>query len=165
MDASNGIIHVIDTVLLPPAEAAAPTRTITQIAESSTDFTILASALQTAGLDATLNEPSGDFTVFAPTDAAFSALLSNLGISAGELLASADLLDILLKHVVSGSVDSVTAFTLNGADVATRNPNGETVNIAIAPGTFTVDGAEVTTFDITATNGIIHVIDAVITLD
>jgi uncharacterized surface protein with fasciclin (FAS1) repeats len=162
VDASNGIIHVIDTVLLPPVEAATPTQTITQIAEASTDFTILALALQTAGLDATLNA-AGDFTVFAPTDAAFTALLTNLGISAGDLLANPDLSDILLKHVVSGSVDSVTAFTLNGADVPTLN--GETVNFAIDSGTFTVDGAQVTTFDIPATNGVIHVIDAVITLD
>ncbi|MDX2486668.1 MAG: fasciclin domain-containing protein [Gammaproteobacteria bacterium] len=162
VDASNGIIHVIDTVLLPPVEAATPTQTITQIAEASTDFTILALALQTAGLDATLNA-AGDFTVFAPTDAAFTALLTNLGISAGDLLANPDLSDILLKHVVSGSVDSVTAFTLNGADVPTLN--GETVNFAIDSDKFTVDGAQVTTFDIPATNGVIHVIDAVITLD
>jgi uncharacterized surface protein with fasciclin (FAS1) repeats len=165
VDASNGIIHVIDTVLLPPAEAATPTQTITQIAEGSADFTTLALALQTAGLDATLNDAAGDFTVFAPTDAAFSALLTSLGISAGQLLASPDLSNILLKHVVSGSVDSITAFTLNGADVPTLNTNGETVKIAIDSGVFTVDDAQVTVFDIPATNGVIHVIDAVITLD
>jgi uncharacterized surface protein with fasciclin (FAS1) repeats len=165
VDASNGIIHVIDTVLTPPVDAATPTETITQIVESSADFTTLALALQTASLDATLNDASADFTVFAPTDAAFAALLSDLGISAADLLASPDLSNILLKHVVSGSVDSVTAFTLNGIDVSTLNPDGETVEIAIGSGEFTVDGAQVTTFDIVATNGIVHVIDAVITLD
>jgi uncharacterized surface protein with fasciclin (FAS1) repeats len=165
VDASNGIIHVIDTVLLPPEEAATPTQTITQIAEASADFTVLALALQTAGLDATLNDATSDFTVFAPTDAAFTALLSTLGITAAELLADPNLTEILLKHVVSGSVDSVTAFTLNGADVPTLNTNGETVKFEIDSGAFTVDGAQVTTFDIAATNGIIHVIDAVITLD
>lgn len=165
VDASNGIIHAIDTVLLPPADPAMPTQTITQIAESSGDFTILAQALQTAGLDATLNDAMGDFTVFAPTDAAFTALLANLGISAADLLASLDLSNILLKHVVSGSVDSITAFTLNGVDVETLNPNDETVEIAIDSGQFTVDGAQVTDFDIAATNGVIHVIEAVITLD
>jgi uncharacterized surface protein with fasciclin (FAS1) repeats len=156
---------VIDTVLLPPEEAATPTQTITQIAEASADFTVLALALQTAGLDATLNDATSDFTVFAPTDAAFTALLTTLGITAAELLADPNLTDILLKHVVSGSVDSVTAFTLNGADVPTLNTNGETVEFEIDSGAFTVDGAQVTTFDIAATNGIIHVIDAVITLD
>ncbi|MDH3635115.1 MAG: fasciclin domain-containing protein [Gammaproteobacteria bacterium] len=165
VDASNGIIHVIDTVLTPPADAAAPTQTITQIAQASGNFTTLVLALQAAGLDATLNDASGDFTVFAPTDAAFTALLHHLGISAADLLASPDLSKILLKHVVSGSVDSVTAFTLNGAEVMTLNPDGETVEFEIDSGQFTVDGAQVTTFDIVATNGIIHVIDAVITLD
>jgi len=165
VDASNGIIHVIDTVLTPPADATDPTMTITQIAQSSADFTILVLALQAAGLEDTLNDPSGDFTVFAPTNAAFTALLGTLGISAGDLLASPNLSKILLKHVLAGSVDSVTAFTLNGADVPTLNPDGETVELAIAPGQFTVDGAQVTTFDVGATNGVIHIIDAVITLD
>jgi uncharacterized surface protein with fasciclin (FAS1) repeats len=165
VDASNGIIHVIDTVLLPPEDAGTPTQTITQLAEASTDFTILAQALQTTGLDDTLNDPSGDFTVFAPTDAAFTTLLNDLGITDAQLLASPDLTKILLKHVLAGSVDSITAFTLNGADVATLNPDGETVKLEIDSGEFTVDGAAVDEFDISATNGIIHVIDAVITLD
>lgn len=165
VDASNGIIHVIDTVLTPPTDTAAPTQTITQIAQASPDFTVLVAALQAAGLDTVLDDASGDFTVFAPTDDAFMALLSDLGISAADLLASPDLSKILLKHVVSGSVDSVTAFTLNGLDVMTLNPDGETVKVEIDSGRFTVDGAQVTTFDIAATNGIIHVIDAVITLD
>ena len=164
VDASNGIIHVIDTVLDPPADAAAPTQTITQIAQADPNFSILVLALGAANLADTLNGP-GDFTVFAPTDAAFTALLGTLGISAAQLLASPDLANILLKHVVSGSVDSVTAFTLNGADVPTLNPNGETITLAIDANELTVDGAEVTTFDIPATNGVIHIIDAVITLD
>jgi uncharacterized surface protein with fasciclin (FAS1) repeats len=165
VDASNGIIHVIDTVLLPPEDAGTPTQTITQLAEASTDFTILAQALQTTGLDDTLNDPSGDFTVFAPKDAAFTTLLNDLGITDAQLLASPDLTKILLKHVLAGSVDSITAFTLNGADVATLNPDGETVKLEIDSGEFTVDGAPVDEFDIRATNGIVHVIDAVITLD
>jgi len=164
IDASNGIIHVIDTVLLPPAEATTPTETIYQIASGDSDFTTLVAALDTSGLNSTL-DAAGDFTVFAPTDAAFAVLLSDLGINAGQLLASSDLSEILLKHVVSGSVDSVTAFTLNGTDVPTLNVAGETVEIEIDSGEFTVDNAQVTAFDIRATNGIIHVIDAVITLD
>ena len=165
VDASNGIIHVIDTVLLPPEDVVTPTQTITQLAEASADFTILAQALQTTGLDDTLNDPSGDFTVFAPTDAAFAALLADLGIGAGDLLTNPALSDILLKHVLSGSVDSITAFTLNGAEVPTLNSDGETVKLEIDSGMFTVDGAEVEEFDVRATNGIVHVIDAVITLD
>ena len=165
VDASNGIIHVIDTVLQPPEDAVTPTQTITQLAEASADFTILALALQTAGLDDTLDDPSGDFTVFAPTDTAFTTLLNDLGITDAQLLASPDLTKILLKHVLAGSVDSITAFTLNGADVPTLNPDGETVELEIDSGELTVEGAAVEEFDIRATNGNIHVIDADITLD
>jgi uncharacterized surface protein with fasciclin (FAS1) repeats len=165
VDASNGIIHVIDTVLLPPEDAETPTQTITELALGAPDFTTLVAALQTAGLDSVLNDPSGDFTVFAPTNAAFDALLADLGITAGDLLTNPALSDILLKHVVEGSVDSITAFTLNGADVPTLNPNGETVKLEIDSGELTVGGAPVDEFDIRATNGIIHVIDAVILLD
>jgi uncharacterized surface protein with fasciclin (FAS1) repeats len=165
VDASNGIIHVIDTVLLPPEDAETPTQTITELALGAPDFTTLVAALQTAGLDSVLNDPSGDFTVFAPTNAAFDALLADLGITAGDLLTNPALSDILLKHVVEGSVDSITAFTLNGADVPTLNPDGETVKLEIDSGELTVGGAPVDEFDIRATNGIIHVIDAVILLD
>ena len=165
VDASNGIIHAVDTVLLPPAPDTRTTN-IVETAQGNPDFSTLVTALSaTSDLVATLSDPNGDFTVFAPTNAAFDALeASNPGIIAN-LLATPDgtLRDILLKHVVDGSVDSVTAFTLNGADVETVN--GETVNIAIDSGVFTVDGAQVTTFDIVTTNGVIHVIDAVITLD
>jgi uncharacterized surface protein with fasciclin (FAS1) repeats len=165
VDASNGIIHVIDSVLSPPADGPAPTQTIAQIAQGNTDFEVLVLALGAANLVDALNDPAGDFTVFAPTDDAFTALLGDLGIDAATLLNSEDLDDILLKHVVSGSVDSITAFTLNGADVITLNPAEETVNIEITNGELRVNGAKVTTFDIQATNGIIHIIDAVITLD
>jgi uncharacterized surface protein with fasciclin (FAS1) repeats len=163
VDASNGIIHVIDTVLLPPADAAAPTLNIVETAQGNPDFSTLVTALSaTSDLVSTLSDPNGDFTVFAPTNAAFAALPAGL---LNTLLATPDgtLRDILLKHVVTGSVDSVTAFTLNGTEVPTVN--GETVEIAIDSGVFTVDGAQVTTFDIITTNGVIHVIDAVITLD
>ena len=59
----------------------------------------------------------------------------------------------------------MTAFTLNGADVMTLNPAEETVTIEITNGELRIDGAKVTTFDVQATNGVIHIIDAVITLD
>ena len=160
VDASNGIIHAIDTVLLPPADAATPTETIYQIASGNADFSTLVAALDATGLNSTLNA-AGDFTVFAPTNAAFDAL--GAGVVTALLGDLPTLEKILLKHVVSGSVDSVTAFTLNGTEVPTVN--GETIEIAIDSGVFTVDGAQVTTFDILTTNGVIHVIDAVITLD
>lgn len=163
VDASNGIIHVIDTVLLPPAEISAPSQNIVEIAVTDGNFTKLVAALQATGLDTTLTDATAEFTVFAPTDAAFDALQTDLGLSDAELLALPNLADILTKHVVAGAVDSVTAFTLNGVDVTTVN--GETVAVAIDSGEFSVDDAKVTAFDIRATNGIIHVIDTVILTD
>ncbi|MCG8613736.1 MAG: fasciclin domain-containing protein [Pseudomonadales bacterium] len=163
MDASNGIIHVIDTVLLPPAEISAPNQNIVEIAVTDGNFTKLVAGLQATGLDTTLTDATAEFTVFAPTDAAFDALQTDLGLSDAELLALPNLADILTKHVVAGAVDSVTAFTLNGVDVTTVN--GETVAVAIDSGEFSVDDAKVTAFDIRATNGIIHVIDTVILTD
>jgi transforming growth factor-beta-induced protein len=158
--ASNGVIHAIDTVLLPPAEATTPTETIYQLASSNGDLTTLKAALDATGLNNTL-DAAGNYTVFAPTNAAFDALGADV---IATLLADLPTLEnILLKHVVAGSVDSITAFTLNGDDVETLN--GETVKLEIDSGVFTVDGAKVTTFDVRATNGIIHVIDAVILLD
>jgi uncharacterized surface protein with fasciclin (FAS1) repeats len=162
VDASNGIIHIIDKVLLPPADVvAAPTDNIVETAIAAGNFTTLVTALQATGLDTTLADESADFTVFAPTDAAF-ALLGTDTINA--LLADTTTLSsILLKHVVNGSVDSLTAFTLNGSEVATVNT--ETVAIDIIDGDLFVDDSKVTTFDIQTSNGIIHVIDAVIMLD
>ncbi|MEJ2329656.1 MAG: fasciclin domain-containing protein [Gammaproteobacteria bacterium] len=163
VQASNGVIHAIDTVLLPPAEATTPTQNIVEIAQGDMDLSTLVTALSaTSDLVATLSDPNGDYTVFAPTNAAFAALPAG---TIDALLQNPDgaLRDILLKHVRAGSVDSITAFTLNGAEV--EMANGETVKLEIDSGEFTVDGAKVTIFDIPATNGIIHVIDAVILLD
>merc|ERR1711904_299371 len=94
---SNGVIHVIDSVLLPPVIPD-----IVETAISAGNFTVLVEALQTAGLVDAL-KGAGPFTVFAPTDAAFVALLDNLGVTKAELLARDDLADILKYHVLSGS--------------------------------------------------------------
>ncbi len=161
VDASNGIIHIIDSVLMPPAEVITPTQNIVETAQSNSDFSTLVSALQATGLDTTLADPNAQFTVFAPTNAAFDALGAG---AVTALLNDLPLLEsILTKHVVAGAVDSQTAFTLNGTDVTTVN--GETGAISIMPDQFMVDSSQVTTFDIRTTNGIIHVIDAVIQLD
>merc|ERR1712194_331033 len=77
---SNGVIHVIDSVLLPPVPD------IVETAISAGSFTVLVEALQTAGLVDAL-QGAGPFTVFAPTDAAFTALLDSLGVTKAELLA------------------------------------------------------------------------------
>ena len=81
VDANNGVIHVIDAVLVP-TEDDPSSGTIAAVATANGSFTTLLSALAMTGLDATLADESGKFTVFAPTDAAFTALPADLGISA-----------------------------------------------------------------------------------
>lgn len=156
----NGVIHVLDKVLLPPTAKGTPTDNIVETAIAAGNFTTLVTALQTAGLDATLANESETFTVFAPTDAAF-ALIPEATLNA--LMADTPALtQVLLQHVIIGAeVDSVTAFTLNGMQVDTAS--GEDVTIAIVNGNLEVQGSIVSMFDIYTTNGVIHVIDTVIT--
>merc|ERR1719378_1520111 len=101
LECSNGVIHVIDKVLLPPAPDAPAPKNIVETAVANGNFKTLAAALTEAKLvDALSGE--GPFTVFAPTDAAFEAALKALKVTADELLAREDLGDILKFHVVSG---------------------------------------------------------------
>lgn len=95
LEAGNGVVHVIDTVLIPP--------TVVDLGEADPDFEILMDAIQTAGLRDTIND-NGPFTVFAPINNAFQSLLAELSLTKEELLASPDLPDILKYHVVEGLV-------------------------------------------------------------
>ena len=164
IEASNGVIHVIDAVILPPAEEAAasegdamaePAGNIAEVATAAGNFTTLLAAAEAAGLvDALTGEDP--LTVFAPTDEAFAALPE--GTVEGLLADPEALRNILLYHVVAGKVmstdlsDGMTAETLQGAPI--------TVNIA--DGAVKVNEANVIAPDVQASNGVIHVIDAVI---
>jgi len=151
--ASNGTIHVIDTVLLPPA----PAQNIVKTAIAAGQFKTLASLLQKAGLVKTLQ--SGTWTVFAPTDAAFAkvpkATLTKLGSN------PALLKKVLLYHVVKGGVPASTVVTLNGKSVGTMS--GSKVQIKIVGGNVFLNGlTKVTTADVKASNGYIHIINKVL---
>jgi uncharacterized surface protein with fasciclin (FAS1) repeats len=156
--ASNGIIHVIDSVLMPPAIVETH-GTVVDLALADGRFTTLVAALQTTGLDTVLADHDGIFTVFAPTDEAF-AMLGEKTINS--LLNDPDTLsNILLTHVITGTnVDSVTAFSLSGGSVETAS--GTNVNLSIRDGSLFINNARVVQTDIKAENGIIHVLDAVI---
>ena len=151
-----------------PTEAAPTTTapvadepgTIVDVAVGAGNFTILVEAVKAAGLVETLSGP-GPFTVFAPTDAAFADALTALGITAEELLADpAKLKTILTYHVVPGAVMAADVMTMDGKDVATVA--GPTVKIKISGSTVMINDATVTTADIKASNGVIHVIDKVL---
>jgi uncharacterized surface protein with fasciclin (FAS1) repeats len=157
--ASNGVIHVIDKVMLPPADAGNPIGNIVETAINNGNFTTLLGALEVAGLADDLASDDSVFTVFAPTDAAF-ALIPPQVLS--DLLADQEALSaVLLQHVLEGQVNSVNALALNGSSVDTLA--GEDVTLEVDNGALTVQGSVISTFDIYTTNGIIHVIDAVIT--
>jgi len=163
IEASNGVIHVIDTVLLPPedmpVDAESPSMNIVETAVAAGSFNTLAQALVATGLVDTLSNPDDQFTVFAPTDDAFAKLPEG---TLESLLANPEALtDILLYHVIGGSsVDSTTAISLAGQSVAVAN--GDTVAISLVDGQLLINDSVVTAADVNASNGVIHVIDTVL---
>ena len=154
--AGNGVVHVIDAVLLP-TDAPEPTNTVVDIVVNSPVHNVLEAAVLQADLAGALSG-EGPFTVFAPTDDAFLSLAGALGATAEDLLALPELADILLYHVVGSTAlssdltDGQTIATLNGAEVTV------TINEA---GIF-INDAQVTVADLVADNGVVHVIDAVL---
>jgi uncharacterized surface protein with fasciclin (FAS1) repeats len=160
--ADNGVIHVIDAVLMPPAPTES-NENIVATAKANGNFKTLIAALERTGLDSVLSDESGSFTVFAPTDAAFSAVGEKL---INTLLANPDVLsDILKQHVLSTNVDSVTAMSLNGKSAKTVLENELGISINAETDSLMFGGAKIVTKDIVTTNGTIHVIDSVIVGD
>lgn len=168
---TNGVIHAIDKVLVPPAADALSDTTktvaglVTELAGASSgaEFTTLLAAVQAAdaAVLTTLNDPNQNLTVFAPTDAAFTTLLADYELTAGELLASSELTNVLLQHVVGAEIDSVTAYAANGTDVGTLNTSYG-VTVSIENGDLFIEEAKVVITDVQVSNGTIHVIDTVI---
>ncbi|MCU0514186.1 MAG: fasciclin domain-containing protein, partial [Anaerolineae bacterium] len=137
----------LDTLAYPPD--------LVDVASSNSNFTLLVSAVAAAGLVDTLRD--GEFTVFAPTNAAFSAALDQLGVTTAQLLENTELLtSILTYHVVPGTVLSTD---LVEGDVTTVNGAPITISLANGP---QVNGINIVTADLTAANGVIHVIDGVL---
>ncbi len=150
--ASNGVIHVIDKVLMPPADLV----DIAAVAMSTGVHDSLVAALVKANLVATL-QGDGPFTVFAPTDQAFADAGIDLdSFTTDEEIAA--LTDILLYHVYSGAV--YAAAVTDGLTVAMVN--GDDASFTVTDGTVMVGDATVTTADVMASNGVIHVIDKVL---
>lgn len=147
-----------------PMEMAAPTQTIAEIAATNPDFSILLAAVQAAdpAIVAALSG-EGPLTVFAPTNEAFTNLLASLNMTAEELLGDSDLLtQVLLYHVVDGAVLSGDVVALDGQSVPTLL-EGETIAISVVDGGVVLnDSVNVTAVDVLATNGVVHVIDAVL---
>lgn len=128
--------------------------TIVDFLAGSPQFSTLVTAVTEAGLVDTLS--TGEYTVFAPTNAAFAALPA--GTLEAVLADKALLTDILTYHVVAGSVDASTAKTLTSATMA----NGKTVSIRTEGKKLFVNDSRVVLYDVMTTNGLVHVIDAVL---
>jgi transforming growth factor-beta-induced protein len=170
IEASNGVIHVIDAVILPPADEAdideadmdaeeadaEAELNIVETAIAAGNFETLVAAVSAAGLaDALSGE--GPFTVFAPTDEAFAALPEGT-VEALLEDPEGDLTQILLYHVLSGQV--MAADVTDGLEAETLQ--GSTVSFTISDGVVLINGATIIATDIETSNGVIHVIDAVI---
>lgn len=152
--ASNGVVHLVDRVLLPADKDLVAT------AQSLSDFSILVEAVVAAGLVETLQGP-GPFTVFAPTNAAFAALLAELGVSKADLLANTALLTkVLTYHVIPALL--LKAELPVGA--AIKTVQGETLNINASLQITDQKGriSQITATDVFTSNGVIHVVDRVL---
>ena len=151
--ATNGVVHVIDAVLLPPAPT--PT-TVVDVIVNSSDHDTLEAAVVAAGLVETLSG-DGPFTVFAPTDNAFAALPAG---TIETLLAdpTGTLTQILLYHVVGAQ--ALSTDLTDGQTVETLQ--GQSVTVTINTEGVFINNAQVTVADIVTDNGVVHVIDAVL---
>jgi uncharacterized surface protein with fasciclin (FAS1) repeats len=141
-----------------PAAAQTPVTTqndIVQVAAEAGIFSTLLAAATAAGLVETLKS-EGPFTVFAPTDEAFAKLPE--GTVASLLENPEALRGILLYHVVPGRVTAAQVVNLTSATTA----QGADIRIAVENGTVRINNATVTTADVAASNGVIHIIDTVI---
>lgn len=151
ISASNGVIHVIDKVILPSS------LNIVQTASEAGAFNTLLAAATEAGIAGVLQD-DGPFTVFAPTDEAFAKLPEGTVESLLKPENKDKLIGILKYHVVSGRVYSDEAISAGKAETL----QGGNVHIKHEAGAVKVNDAQVVKADIDASNGVIHVIDTVI---
>jgi len=151
---ANGVVHLIDKVILPAD------KNVVETAQSLPDFSILVEAVVAADLAGTLSGP-GPFTVFAPTNAAFADLLVELGITKEALLADTALLAaVLTYHVVPAR--ALVADVMPGTQPATVQGGTFSISAALDITDARMRTSGIVATDVLANNGVIHVIDKVI---
>ena len=154
ISASNALVHVVDKVILPAD------KNIVQTAQALPDFSILVEAVVAADLATTLSGP-GPFTVFAPTNAAFAALLTELGVTKAQLLANKPLLTaVLTYHALGARV--LKADVVPGAQPNTVQGENFSISPALAITDKRARTSNIVATDVLTSNGVIHVIDRVI---
>jgi uncharacterized surface protein with fasciclin (FAS1) repeats len=149
------VLAVLGTLAVAGSSTPPADKNIVETAVAAGSFNTLVAAVKAAGLVDTLSGP-GPFTVFAPTDEAFAKLPA--GTIDALLKDIPKLKAILTYHVVSGKVLAADVVKLSSA----KTVNGQSVAIKVEGGSVMVDNAKVVKTDILCTNGVIHVIDAVI---
>jgi uncharacterized surface protein with fasciclin (FAS1) repeats len=160
--ATNGVIHVIDMVVIADVELPAPAISIVDVALENGNFTTLVAALQATGLDVVLDDPESNFTVFAPSDDAF-ALLGQETID-GLLADIPALTEILLYHVLPDAVvlQDAAVTVAQSLNRMVTMANTQDTSLSLSDGTLYVNKSAVSLTDIAADNGVIHVVDQVI---
>ncbi len=153
---SNGIVHVIDKVLLDPD----PRPTIAELAIATPSLSILVQAAIKADLVGTLSDRSANLTVFAPTNDAFAKLLGDLGLTSLDQVPVPTLKAILLDHVVGQELDAVDV--LDRARFGFRTTALGDLRLRFRTGPLRVNNANIVATDIEANNGTVHVIDTVL---
>jgi uncharacterized surface protein with fasciclin (FAS1) repeats len=168
--ADNGVVHIIDNVLLPPNVheliLSPDTSSPDELTKSNLDFInenflVLPEAIEAAGLTETL--ASGEFTIFAPTDGAFQTLANDLGISQTALLADQELLESVLRyHIVPGRITA--AEIQNGVDSTTASGAALSFGFDDDISRVTINGGRATIAqpDIFTNDGLVHIIDNVL---
>jgi uncharacterized surface protein with fasciclin (FAS1) repeats len=176
INASNGVVHVIDAVLIPPENVTGQVNqtgiapSIVDVIAEDENLSTLGTAIRTANLTGTL-DAAGPYTIFAPTNDAFGQMTPE---NLSELLNNDDLLATVLQyHVVAGEYTADDIIRAAAGGNATNNTTasgsttlqtllGENITITVKNGEIMIDNATVEVADIDAGNGVIHTIDAVL---
>jgi uncharacterized surface protein with fasciclin (FAS1) repeats len=157
--ADNGVVHIIDAVLIPDGFEPPLYQNIPEIATADKDLSTLVSALKAGGLIDTLSG-DGPFTVFAPSDEAFKAMDQAVLTALLKPANKAKLVEVLEYHVANGKV--LAADLKNNEKIMTLDKQNVTVTIAGTPAVVKIDTATVTKADVMAVNGVVHVINGVL---
>lgn len=156
--ATNGVVHIIDAVLVP---SSLVTSDIVDVAKATPELSVLVTALSKYDdLVAALSDNSGTFTVFAPTDAAFTEALSLLGYATLDAIPEDLLKQILQYHVISGA--SLKSTDLENNEEAETLLADESIKVTIEGSTVKINSATVVAANVAAVNGTVHVIDEVL---
>merc|ERR1712032_951936 len=158
----NGVVHIIDTVLIPTTVttgAPKPSKNIVQLALGTPALSTLVTALKAGDLVSAL-QGKGPFTVFAPTNAAFAKLPKAELTRLLDPKNAKDLVAVLTYHVVAGA--AVYSKDLKPTQNV-KTLQGQSLSIKLSSAGVTINGiAKVTTADVGASNGVVHIIDTVL---